>query len=88
MTGPLDLARRFWDALTGRSRRVPPVIVHDPRAAGPRDLDDVFQDPDVHTRVGSVIAESALRSGVRRDHGATDAAPGSSEDDDHPNRPA
>jgi hypothetical protein len=43
------------------SGKQPDVIVHDPSAAGPRDLDDVFRDEDVQRRVAELIAASKKR---------------------------
>ena len=47
----------FWRS---RSPRTPAegVIIHDPAADGPKDLDDPFDDATVQQRVGSVIAQS------------------------------
>lgn len=47
----------FWRS---RAPRTPAeeVIIHDPAAAGPKDLDDPFDDAAVQQRVGSVIAQS------------------------------
>jgi hypothetical protein len=53
--------RRFWFAFTGRKDPVsalPEVILHDPKAQGPRDLDDPFVDPKVQSRIGDVIAKN------------------------------
>ncbi|MBX9776297.1 MAG: hypothetical protein K2Y71_18110 [Xanthobacteraceae bacterium] len=41
-----------------RSSVSPEVIVHDPSAAGPQDLDDVFRNEDVQRRVADLIAAS------------------------------
>lgn len=49
-------------ALTGSARaetRHPEVIVHDPAAAGPQDLDDVFRDAKTQERVAAAIARAA-----------------------------
>lgn len=52
--------RDLWLVVTGRSERGelarPEVIVHDPGAQGPYDLDDPFHDPGVQSRVATVIA--------------------------------
>lgn len=57
--GTLGLFERyaFWRS---RSHRTPAeeVIIHDPAAEGPKDLDDPFDDATVQQRVGSVIAQS------------------------------
>ncbi len=38
------------------------VVIHDPAAAGPKDLDDPFGDDDVQERVGKVIADSSTKA--------------------------
>jgi hypothetical protein len=57
--------RHFWSSMTGQdSASVPPspeVIVHDPGAADPHDLDDPFFDPKVQSRMASVIADNAKK---------------------------
>jgi hypothetical protein len=35
------------------------VIIHDPDARKPRDLDDPFIDPEVQQRIGNVIARTS-----------------------------
>jgi hypothetical protein len=43
--------------MTGqKARPAEGVIVHDPAADAPHDLDDPFYDPDVQARVGETIA--------------------------------
>jgi hypothetical protein len=37
------------------------VIIHDPAAQGPQDLDDPFLDTKAQARVGQVIARAARR---------------------------
>jgi hypothetical protein len=37
------------------------IIVHDPGASKPHDLDDPFLDPKVRERVGAVIADAARK---------------------------
>jgi len=58
--------RYFWFAMTGQdSVRVPAspeVIVHDPGAERPHDLDDPFFDPKVQARMAGVIASNAKKS--------------------------
>ena len=58
--------RHFWFAMTGQpSAREPPspeVIVHDPGAERPHDLDDPFFDPKVQSRMAGVIAGSAKKN--------------------------
>jgi len=56
--------RHFWSAITGQDSHepVPPeVIVHDPGAERPHDLDDPFFDPKVQSRMASVIADNAKK---------------------------
>lgn len=57
--------RDFWFAITGQpaAPQAPPpeVIVHDPGAEGPRDLDDPFFDPKVQSRMAGVIADNAAK---------------------------
>ena len=52
--------RGYWSLITGRQPArdaVPPqVILHDPGAQRPHDLDDPFFDPKVQSRMGGVIA--------------------------------
>lgn len=64
MTRLIESARTFWLHVTGRAWRdrakpLPDVIVHDPDASRPRDLDDSFHDPEIQSRVAKVIARSA-----------------------------
>jgi hypothetical protein len=37
------------------------IIIHDPDASKPHDLDDPFLDPRVRERVGAVIADAARK---------------------------
>ena len=57
--------RHFWSAMTGqyavRESAWPKVIVHDPGAARPHDLDDPFFDPKVQARMAGVIASNAKK---------------------------
>jgi hypothetical protein len=64
----LTVVRRRWAVWTGRVPEKPPlpeVIVHDPAALGPQNLDDVFRDRKVQERVAETIARAA-RSGYDR----------------------
>jgi len=58
--------RHLWSAMTGqdavREPAAPEVIIHDPGAAEPHDLDDPFFDPEVQARMAAVIANYAKRS--------------------------
>lgn len=48
--------RRLWSGDAAGRRDVPAVIVHDPAAAAPHDLDDPFFDRGVQARMADVIA--------------------------------
>ena len=52
-------------AMTGRQSArqapLPEVIVHDPGAERPHDLDDPFLDPKVQSRIAGVIADNAAK---------------------------
>ena len=55
-----------WSAATVRRVRAAVrragVIVHDPQAQNPKNVDDPFIDPEVQERIGELIARtSALR---------------------------
>jgi hypothetical protein len=52
-----DVWSRIMRRLLGRSE----VIIHDPAAAEPHDLDDPLFDRKVQERVGAEIAKAALR---------------------------
>ena len=45
-----------------RVRASPEIIVHDPGAERPHDLDDPFFDPKVQSRMAGVIASNAKKS--------------------------
>jgi hypothetical protein len=49
----LSRVRRFWSSVSSRR---PEVFLHDPAAALPRDLDDPFDNADVQTKVGKILA--------------------------------
>jgi hypothetical protein len=68
MAGPIrtmSQATRFiLLAVTGQKHSscetaAPAVILHDPAAQRPRNLDDPFFDPKVQTRIADVIANGA-----------------------------
>jgi hypothetical protein len=44
-----------------RSRPVPNVIIHDPAAACPHDLDDPYFDPKIQNRFADLIARAASK---------------------------
>jgi hypothetical protein len=55
-----DVVRHLWAAVAGEPKTPPAeVIVHDPEAKAPRDLDDPFFDRSVQARMADVIAHSA-----------------------------
>jgi hypothetical protein len=52
--------RKSWFAVTAKTRlagetTVPTLILHDPAARRPHDLDDPFFDPKVKARVAKII---------------------------------
>ena len=57
-----DAAVGVWTALVGavfrRPARIPGVLVHDPAADRPKNLDDPFHDARAQERVGDVIARA------------------------------
>ena len=57
--------RNFWLAITGQrsARDAPPpeVIVHDPGAQRPHDLDDPFFDSKTQSRMAGVIADNTQK---------------------------
>jgi len=57
--------RDWWNGAAGDApgQQTPQyVIVHDPGAARPHDLDDPFRDPAVQSRIGGVIAGKAAKN--------------------------
>jgi hypothetical protein len=42
-----------------RFRTKPDVIIHDPAASGPHDLDDPYFDPKIQSRFADLIARAA-----------------------------
>ncbi len=69
MSRPVEIlrgaAQRIWSALAGGGRAGPDatsrVIVHDPDADKPKNLDDPFQDPKVQERVAKLISQAAAQ---------------------------
>ena len=62
----LQTIRRLWFALTKRkqwfrAKTLPEVILHDPGAQRPHDLDDAFYDPKLQLRIGREIAKHAAK---------------------------
>jgi len=61
------IARQLWAAFVARFTRQPRtgVLLHDPAASRPHDLDDPFFDPNVQQRVAGIIAGAAPKDGAR-----------------------
>jgi hypothetical protein len=64
--------RGWWQSLTGDQTtseiEQPKVIVHDPEAERPHNLDDPFFDRDAQSRIAGVIAESARNDPAKKKH--------------------
>jgi hypothetical protein len=61
MAGPVhsmsQAVRSFWSAVTGHRQLQPPtVLLHDPAARRPHDLDDPFFEEKIQMRMADVIA--------------------------------
>ena len=61
-----QMVRDFWLAATrqkqsNRGNATPEVIIHDPGAQRPHDLDDPYFDPKVQSRMADVIAKNAAK---------------------------
>jgi hypothetical protein len=59
--------RSLWSALTGQLHAAhapakPEVLVHDPAARRPHDLDDPFFDLKVQARIANVIAHAGQKN--------------------------
>ena len=70
MVGPIrtmsQVVRLFWLAITGQKHSycetaAPAVVLHDPAAQRPHNLDDPFFDPRVQTRIADVIANGVQK---------------------------
>jgi hypothetical protein len=66
MASLVQKVRGFWFAITRqkqshRAETSPEVILHDPAAQRPHDLDDPFFDPKVQSRMAGVIAKNAAK---------------------------
>lgn len=62
MSAVTETIRNWWSAMIRPSNPAPQpgsVIVHDPAADGPKDLDDPFVSADVQARMARVISDSA-----------------------------
>ena len=57
------IVRQLWGTFIARftSRPRPKVILHDPEALRPHDLDDPFFDPNVQRRAADIIAGAARK---------------------------
>jgi hypothetical protein len=55
----LSFFPKWPTAVIGPGRARLGIIIHDPDASKPHDLDDPFLDPKVRERVGAVIADAA-----------------------------
>lgn len=66
MAGFAQTLRDLWGTITGqpaaRKAASPGVIVHDPDAERPHDLDDPFFDSQVQSRIAGVIASNAKKT--------------------------
>jgi hypothetical protein len=56
-----SLFQKFCAAIVGSRPSRPEVILHDPGASKPHDLDDPFFDRKVQGRVGRTIADAARK---------------------------
>ena len=56
-----QLVRGLWAAVAAPAPPAGSVIVHDPDANRPHDLDDPFLTQRAQTRMGKVIAEAAKK---------------------------
>ena len=65
------IARQFWATLIARltSRPLPKVLLHDPAASRPHDLDDPFFDPNVQRRIADFIVGAVGKSASEREVG-------------------
>jgi hypothetical protein len=60
MVRPINSALNFWQAVTRHWVPArPKVVLHDPAARRPHDLDDPFFDEKVQIRMGDLIAHAA-----------------------------
>lgn len=69
MSGLIQTIRQLWLSMTARkpaAEPAPEVIVHDPQANRPRDLDNPFFDAEVQTRMAGVIADNAVKTDKKK----------------------
>jgi hypothetical protein len=59
----LQRAGKYWSKFTGQNKKHASagVVLHDPGAQGPHDLDDPFFDPKVQARIGDAIASATQK---------------------------
>ena len=60
----LRAALKMWSLIGDRQSRdrIPEVVLHDPKAQGPQNLDNPFLDTKAQARVGDLIGRAARRS--------------------------
>ncbi len=64
MSGPVSMSqllRNLWATVASSeppAHTTPPVVIHDPEAQRPHDLDDPFFDRKVQSRMADVIAHA------------------------------
>jgi hypothetical protein len=60
----LRAALKMWSLIVDRQsrERIPEVVLHDPKAQGPQNLDNPFLDTKAQARVGDLIGRAARRS--------------------------
>jgi hypothetical protein len=56
-----SIFRKAWSAILRRKPAKPAVIVHDPAASKPHDLDDPLFDRKVQGRIGAAIAKAVRK---------------------------
>jgi hypothetical protein len=57
----LQRVGKYWSKFTGQNKKHAAVVLHDPAAQGPHDLDDPFFDPKVQARIGDAIASATQK---------------------------
>ena len=56
-----QLIRKAWSAIVRRVSPKPALIIHDPEASKPHDLDDPMFDRKAQERIGAAIAKAAAK---------------------------
>ena len=59
--------KKLWSAIIGLRYSPPEVILHDPAASKPHDLDDPFFDRKVQEQVGQAIANATQKNHQKRE---------------------